>query len=148
MSKTEFVYVTYIAADPQKVFQALIEEEATKAYWNHINRSDWKVGSSWAHERRDGKIDLVGTVLESAPPSKLVISWASPGNLDKADAVSRVTFEIAPHEGGNTRLTVVHEDLERGSDMERGIRNGWPLVLANLKSYLETGKVMPLSCGK
>lgn len=148
MSKTEFVYVTYIAAEPAKVWKALIEEEATKAYWNHVNRSDWKPGSSWSHERIDGKLDLVGTVIETNPPSHLVISWAFPGDLDKRDAVSQVTFEIAPHDGGNTRLTVLHEDLERGSDMEHGIRNGWPLVLANLKSFLETGKVMPLTFGK
>lgn len=148
MSKTEFVYVTYIAAEPAKVFRALIEEEATKAYWNHVNRSDWKVGSSWAHERLDGKIDLVGKVIESTPPSRLVISWASPGDLDNADAVSRVTFDVAAYDGGNTRLTVSHEDLEKGSGMERGITQGWPLVLANLKSYLESGRVMPLSCGK
>lgn len=148
MSKTEFVYVTYIAVEPTKVWQALIDEEATKAYWSHVNRSDWKVGSSWAHERIDGKVDLVGKVIESTPPSKLVISWAFPGDIDKADAVSRVIFEIAPREGGNTRLTVRHEDLEKGSEMERGITQGWPLVIANLKSFLETGKVMPLSCEK
>ncbi len=148
MSKTEFVYVTYIAAEPAKVWKALIEEEATKAYWNHINRSDWKAGSSWAHERIDGTVDLVGKVIESSPPSRLVISWAFPGTLEKTDAVSRVTFEVTPYNGGNTRLTVSHEDLETGSDMERGVRQGWPLVLANLKSYLETGKVMPLTSGK
>jgi uncharacterized protein YndB with AHSA1/START domain len=150
MSKSTFVYVTYIAAAPEKVWNALIDEDAQKKYWGRFNASDWKVGSKWEHRRIDGSnsVDLIGKVIESSPPTRLVISWANPTDVDKPDAFSRVTFDVAPHEGGNARLTVTHDELVPGSDMERGISGGWPRVLSNLKTYLETGRVMPITCGK
>ncbi len=150
MSKSKFVYVTYIAAAPEKVWNALIDEEATKKYWGRCNVSDWKPGSKWEHRSlEDSKTaNIVGKVIASAPPSRLVISWAFPSEIEKPNAISRVTFDIEPHEGGNTRLTVTHDDLEPGSDMERGITGGWPRVLSNLKTFLETGRVMPITCGR
>jgi hypothetical protein len=56
--------------------------------------------------------------------------------------VSKVTFEIEPYHE-IVRLTVVHEDLD--DEMLIGISQGWPAVLANLKSLLETGHVLPQS---
>lgn len=146
MSKATFVYVIYIAAEPKAVWNALIDGEATKRYWDHLNVSDWKVGSKWEHQRADGTnaVDLVGTVVESAPPRRLVITWAFPSQSADPEQRSRVAFDIEPHAGESTRLTLTHDDLEAGSDMERGISTGWPLVLSNLKSLLESGKTMPL----
>ena len=71
MSKATFLYVIYIAAPSEMVWDALIDGETTQRYWGHLNVSDWKVGSAWRHERADGsgKIDLVGTVLEGRKPS-------------------------------------------------------------------------------
>ena len=145
MEKATFVYVTYIAAAPEKVWDALINGEATRQYWQCDNVSDWKPGSKWEHRRIDGSgiADIAGTVVENARPSRLVVTWASPENLGKPGAVSRVTYDIQPHAGGNTRLMVTHDELERGSNMERGITQGWPLVLSSLKSFLESGKPMP-----
>ncbi len=150
MSKSKFVYVTYIAVAPEKVWNALIDEEATKKYWGRSNVSDWKPGSKWEHRSLEDSetANIVGKVIASAPPSRLVISWAFPSEIEKPNAISRVTFDIEPHEGGNTRLTVTHDDLEPGSDMERGITGGWPRVLSNLKTFLETGRVMPITCGR
>jgi uncharacterized protein YndB with AHSA1/START domain len=146
MNKSRFVYVTYIAAGPEKVWNALLDGEMTRQYWGHLNVSDWKVGSGWQHQRADGsnKVDLVGKVLESSAPRRLVISWATPGEADKPEKVSRVTFDIESYKREHARLTVTHDELEPGSGMERDISGGWPLVLSNLKSFLETGKAMPL----
>src|SRR5215813_6348272 len=141
-NKADFVYVTYISSTPEKVFNALIAPEMTRKYWAHLNVSDWKVGSPWRHEdSNDGAVHLVGRVLESEPPRRLVISWAFPADKDNQAKHTRVTFLIEP---GPTavRLTVMHEDLEAGSDMEQGIRRGWPVVLSNLKTLLETGNAM------
>ena len=53
-SKASFVYVTYIQATPEKVWNALQDPEMTKDYWGrHRNRSDWKKGSPWQHESYD-----------------------------------------------------------------------------------------------
>lgn len=141
-NKETFVYVTYISSTPEKVFDALTAPEMTRKYWAHLNVSDWKVGSPWKHEdSNDGTIHLVGKVLEIDRPKRLVVSWASPSYKDNAAKHTRVTFLVDP--GPNAvRLTVMHEDLEPGSDMDEGIRRGWPVVLSNLKTLLETGNAM------
>ncbi len=139
---SKFVYAIYIASTPDKVWNALTDGEITRQYWMHSNESDWKTGSPWAHRRLDGSgiADIIGTVIESAPPHRLVITWARPAEESDPAKVSRVTFEIAAHKTGVVRLTVVHDELESGSAMETGISTGWPQVLSNLKSFLETGK--------
>jgi uncharacterized protein YndB with AHSA1/START domain len=141
-NKAEFVYVTYISSTPEKVFDALTAPEMTRRYWAHLNVSDWKVGSLWKHENAEnGKTDLVGKVIESDPPRRLVISWAFPADKDNETKHTRVTFLVEPGPAA-VRLTVTHEELEPGSDMDKGIRRGWPVVLSNLKTLLETGNAM------
>ena len=54
---------------------------------------------------------------------------------------SVVTFLVEPHQD-IVRLTVTHENLPN-NEMRNGISQGWPAVLANLKSLLETGDVLP-----
>jgi uncharacterized protein YndB with AHSA1/START domain len=142
---TSFVYVTYILSTPEKVFEAITKPEIARAYWGHENVSDWKVGSEWRHIRADEKrdIQLVGKVIESAPPKRLVISWANESQKDDPTKTSRVTFDVEP-QGEMVRLTVSHDELEAGGGMEKGIRRGWPLVLSSLKSFLETGRAIDI----
>ncbi len=142
---TSFVYVTYILSTPEKVFEAITKPEIARRYWGHENVSDWKVGSDWRHIRADEKrvVQLVGKVIEITPPKRLVISWANESQKDDSTKTSRVTFEIEP-QGEMVRLTVSHDELESGGGMEKGIRRGWPLVLSNLKSFLETGRAIDI----
>jgi uncharacterized protein YndB with AHSA1/START domain/DNA-binding transcriptional ArsR family regulator len=139
--KPTFVYVTYIESTPERVWRALTDPEITAQYWGHSNVSDWKVGSRWEHQRTDGSgiADVVGTVLESDPPRRLVSTWVEPdAALD--DEPQRVTFDLEPFDG-IVRLTVTHENLD---DAVRGdAALGWPAVLSNLKTLLETGHVLP-----
>jgi uncharacterized protein YndB with AHSA1/START domain len=139
--KTSFVYVTYIRSTPQKVFEAITKPEVTRRYWGHENVSDWKPGSGWQHVRDDAQrtVNLVGKVVEVSPPTRLVISWASPAQADDPAATSRVSFDITAYDG-MVRLTVTHDELAPGSGMDQGIRKGWPIVLSSLKSLLETGQ--------
>jgi len=83
----------------------------------------------------------VGKVVESTPPRRLVITWASPADAQNQEKHTRVTFEIESS-GKSTRLKVIHDELEPGSEMERGITRGWPVVLSNLKTLVETGHAM------
>jgi uncharacterized protein YndB with AHSA1/START domain len=145
MNKPGFVYVTYIHSTADAVWRALTDGEVTKSYWsNHRNSSDWKSGSEWRHEDYDDPaiIDVVGTVVESDPPRRLVVTWASPRDAASPGKHSRVTYDIL-EDTGVVRLTVTHDDLEPGSGMEYGITHGWPVVLSNLKSFLETGSALP-----
>jgi uncharacterized protein YndB with AHSA1/START domain len=144
MDKPEFVYVTYIASTPEKVWDALLDPKMTAQYWQHENVSDWKPGSKWEHRGFDEKrtLRLVGKVVESARPRRLVITWAFPEDEARDEKHTRVTFDIEPA-GEVVRLTVTHDRLEPGSKMDKGIREGWPKVLSSLKSLLETGRALP-----
>ncbi|MBB3178305.1 SRPBCC family protein [Variovorax sp. Sphag1AA] len=139
--KTSFVYVTYIRSTPEKVFEAIMKPEVARRYWGHENVSDWKPGSTWQHVRDNEQrtVNIVGKVLEVSPPTRLVISWASPAEAANPDSYSRVTFDVAPYDG-MVRLTVTHDELEVGSGMAKGVTQGWPVVLSSLKSLLETGQ--------
>ncbi len=145
-TKPKFVYVTYIASTVDKVWNALVDPELTREYWaRHRNRSDWKVGSRWTHEDYDDPktIDIVGKVVESSPPRRLVVTWASPADEGKPDKTSRVTYEIDPYVDV-VRLRVTHDELEPDSPMLKGISTGWPLVVSALKTQLETGRNTPM----
>ena len=138
--KTSFVYVTYIASTPEKVFEAITRPDIARRYWGHENVSDWKPGSKWEHIRANEErtVELVGKVVEVSPPTRLVISWAAASKAADPASHSRVTFEIEAYEG-MVKLTVTHDELEAGSGMAKGVSKGWPLVLSSLKSFLETG---------
>jgi uncharacterized protein YndB with AHSA1/START domain len=141
MSKQTFVYVTYIATTPDKVWQALIDGELTRQYWKHENVSDFKPGSRWEHVADDAQrtVKLVGKVLESVPNQRLVLTWGDVADGEESSKNSRVTLQIESVDN-MVRLTVTHEELETGSEMLRKISNGWPRVLSSMKSFLETGK--------
>jgi uncharacterized protein YndB with AHSA1/START domain/DNA-binding transcriptional ArsR family regulator len=137
-----FVYVTYIESTPQRVWEALTDAELTAEYWGHSNVSDWRAGSTWEHRRVDGSgvADVVGTVLESAPPRRLIMTFDAPGETPP-QGPSKVTFDIEPYHE-IVRLTVTHENLP-DEDALDAVSAGWPAVCANLKSLLETGHVLP-----
>jgi uncharacterized protein YndB with AHSA1/START domain len=141
-NKSQFVYVTYISSSAEKVWNALMDPEMTRKYWGHLNVSDWKPGSDWKHEDPStGQTRIVGKVVEFTPPRRLVITWAFPAEAQDKDKFTRVTFEIESA-GKAVRLKVTHDELEPGSEMETGITRGWPVVLSNLKTLLETGHAM------
>jgi len=144
---TEFLYTTYIRSTPQKVWDAITNPEFARQYWGHGNVSDWKPGSKWDMVRGDGSgvVQTTGEVLESRPPRRLVISWVDPSKVADRSEYSRVTFEIEVVKDA-VRLDVFHNELKAGSDMARGISNGWPRVLSGLKSFLETGTGLNLLC--
>lgn len=142
---TSFVYVTFIASTPEKVFEAITRPEITRRYWGHDNVSDWTPGSRWEHVRdnEEKTVNIVGKVVESSPPSRLVVTWAGASEEADPEAYSRVTFDIEPYED-MVRLTVSHDDLIVGSGMASGVSKGWPIVLSSLKSLLETGRSLDI----
>ncbi|ACA89852.1 conserved hypothetical protein [Burkholderia orbicola MC0-3] len=46
------------------------------------------------------------------------------------------------------KLTATHDGLAPGSERDRGIRGGWPVVLSSLKSLLETGHALPFTMAR
>lgn len=136
-----YVYVTYIRASAEQVWQALTDANLTARYWGHANVSDWQPGSTWEHRRVDGsgRVDRVGRVIEAEHPRRLVITFETPGP-ESASGESVVTFLVEPHHD-IVRLTVTHENIADQEQLDR-FAGGWPAVIANLKSLIETGEVL------
>lgn len=141
MSQSKFVYVTYIRTTPEKLWAALIEPEFTKQYWAGTYQvSDWKIGSDWKIMIPDGRIGDSGKVLEFDPPRRLVVSWRNEFMADlKAEGYSTCTYQLEPA-GTAVKLTLTHEIPVANSKMIGGVSEGWPHLLASLKSLLETGE--------
>jgi uncharacterized protein YndB with AHSA1/START domain len=143
MSDEKFVYVTYIAAAPHKVWNALLEGELTRQYWQHEHITDWTPGSKWELVANDAghTVKHVGQVLECVPNKRLVLTWGDVADAADPARHSRVAIDIETV-GEMVRLTVTHEELS--ADMRRRITRGWPLVLSSLKSFLETGRPLDI----
>ena len=143
MTKHTYVYDTYIVSTPEKVWEALTDAEISGRYWERQNVSDWKVGSPWEHRLPGKAPDVVGKVLESDPPHRLVTTWApplgQPGHDDPARH-NRCAFDIEDA-GGKVKLTVTHSEL--ADDDLRDVSGGWPAVLSNLKTLLGAGRTIP-----
>jgi uncharacterized protein YndB with AHSA1/START domain len=140
MDKHTYVYVTYILTTPEKVWEAITDAKISASYWQRENVSDWKVGSPWMHRLAGKAPDIVGKVVESDPPRRLVTTWASPSDPENLDKTSRVAYDIEPF-GEKVRLTITHTDLNDQS--LKDVSGGWPAVLSNLKTLLETGRTIP-----
>jgi uncharacterized protein YndB with AHSA1/START domain/DNA-binding transcriptional ArsR family regulator len=159
MDKPSFVYTTYIRTTPERLWQALTEPAFTQRYWGATFKTDWKPGSGMTWDQFGVTIaDPEQVVLESEPYRRLSYTWHSftpelAESLNLTEEVleriadeprSRVTFEIEPL-GDLVKLTVVHEGFEPGSLVVSMVGQGWPRVLSNLKSLLETGETLPES---
>lgn len=141
MADSRFVFVTYIRTTPEKLWEALIDPDFTRQYWAETWQDcNWKKGSSWKLMIPDGRIGDAGEVLEIDPPRKLVLSWKNEFMPELAqEGFSKLTYEIEKLEE-SVKLTVIHEMGRDGSKLIDAVSNGWPMILASLKSLLETGK--------
>jgi uncharacterized protein YndB with AHSA1/START domain len=149
MSKPKFVYVTYIRTTPEKLWAALTDPQTIRKYWFNITAEcTFKLGSPWCLKFEDGRTADAGEILESDPPRRLVIRWRNEFKPElKAEGYSRCTMEIEmadyyPDFGGKAaKLTITHELEGEGTKLIEAVSGGWPKVLSNLKSLLETGDV-------
>jgi uncharacterized protein YndB with AHSA1/START domain len=142
MSKPEFVYTTYIETTAAKLWHALTDGDFTERYWfGHRVASDWEIGSPYKFAKQ-GIASVEGKVLLSDPPKRLSYTWDSCKPDAKRERTSRVTFDLEPR-GKVVKLTVTHDNLDEGGKTLRDISGGWPMVIASLKSLLETGHALP-----
>ena len=141
MTDSRFIYITYIRTTPEKLWAALIEPEFTRKYWAGTYQvSDWKPGSEWKNMIPDGRVGDSGKVLVFDPPRKLSITWRNEFMPElKAEGHSTCTYDLEPA-GTAVKLTVTHEIGVPNSKLIGGVSEGWPHLLASLKSLLETGE--------
>ena len=140
MSDSKFVYVTYIRATPEKIWEALTNPEFQRQYWFGVRQeSEWKPGSSWTMRMPEIGVTDAGEILEAEPPRKMVIKWRNEFRPElKAAGFTRCTYEIEGA-GDVTKLTIIHEAPEI---MVAAVSKGWPMILSSLKSLLETGQAL------
>lgn len=143
MSKPQFIYVTYIASTPEKVWAALTEPEFTRQTWfGTHHETDWKPGSPWRLVFDDGRVADAGEILEAQRPRRLVLKWRNEFKPEvKAEGYSRCTIEIEAVNDA-VKLSIVHEIDAPGTKFIESVSGGWPKIIANVKSLLETGKVV------
>jgi uncharacterized protein YndB with AHSA1/START domain len=141
MAKSKFIYVTYIRTTPEKLWQALTEPEFTRRYWMATwQECEWKPGASWRIVVPGGRVADSGEILEIQPGRRLVLSWRhelNPGM--RAEGYSRLTYEMEK-QGESVELAVIHQMDKPGSKFIEAVSDGWPRILASLKSLLETGE--------
>jgi len=153
-----FVYITYIQTTPEQLWAALTEPAFTKRYWGVALQSEWNVDSTVTWEL-DGVVmdDPEQVVLVADRPRRLSYRWHTftPEFLAKFDDEdgtianalderrSKITFDIEPV-GSLCKLTVTHDDFDPDSPVLAGVSQGWPPILASLKTLLETGEPLAL----
>jgi uncharacterized protein YndB with AHSA1/START domain len=138
-----FVYVTYIRTTPDKLWDALLKPEFTRAYWYGLSHDcDWQKGSVWRLTFSD---DLVadGEVVEIERPKRFVLKWRHQLNPElHAEGDTRFVIELE-QVGEVVKLTITHEIDKRGSKFIQAVSSGFPEIMSSLKSLLETGKALP-----
>ena len=140
--RSQFVYVSFIRTTPAKLWDALTNPAFVRQYWSGVNvECGWNKGAPWKLITPDGTTADVGEIVEIDPPRRMVIRWQ---NLSKpeleAEGPTLCTIEVEPF-GEAVKLTIVHRSERPESKMITAVSGGWPKVISNLKSLLETGAV-------
>jgi uncharacterized protein YndB with AHSA1/START domain len=141
--ETRYVYVTFIRTTAETLWTALTAADFTRQYWFGMHQEcDWAAGSPWRLVFADGRIADAGEILESDPPRRLVIRWRNEFRPElTAEGYSRCTMELEPVEQV-VKLTITHTIDRPASKLIEAVSGGWPRILSNLKSLLETGEAI------
>jgi DNA-binding transcriptional ArsR family regulator/uncharacterized protein YndB with AHSA1/START domain len=157
-NRPSFVYTTFIRTTPERLWQGLTDPAFTTRYWNIALEGDWRTDSTLIWKHNGVRIvDEDQRVVEADPYRRLSYTWhsftpewARAVEIDEqrrarlaAERRSKVTFEIERIDDEQVKLTVIHDDLEPDGLLVGMISGGWPRVIANLKTLLETGEPLP-----
>jgi len=142
MPRSTYVYVTYIRTTPEKLWLALTDAQFIRQYWFGMHcESKFTAGSSWKLVSGDGQLYDSGAIVEADPPRRLVIRWQHQNKPElKAEGDSLCTMELEPS-GTAVKLSITHSIEREPSKFIEAVSGGWPKVIANLKSLLETGSI-------
>lgn len=140
MARSSFVYVSYIRTTPEELWSALTDGAFMEQYWFGLHaESEWRAGSGWRMVAADGRTVDAGEIVEAEPPRRLVIRWQHQDNAElRAEGESLCTMELEPA-GAAVKLTITHTIGREPSRLIEAVSGGWPKVISNLKSLLESG---------
>jgi uncharacterized protein YndB with AHSA1/START domain len=142
MTRSSFVYITYIRTTPDKLWSALTDGEFMKQYWFGMHcECQWTAGSPWKLVSSEGEVFDAGEIVEAEPPRRLVIRWEHRKKPEiKDEGVSLCTMEIEPV-GTAVKFSITHSIERDPSKFIEAVSGGWPKIISNLKSLLETGSI-------
>ena len=131
---------SFIRTTPERLWSALTDVDFIKQYWFGMRcESQWTAGSSWKLVSGDGQILDAGEIVEAVAPRRLVIRWQNQFKPEiKAEGESLCTMELEPS-GSAVKLSITHTIEREPSKFIDAVSGGWPKVISNLKSLLETG---------
>ena len=141
-AESSFVYVTFIRTTPEKLWSALTDAGQMKEYWFGMQfKTEWKKGAQWQMVFPDGRVADAGEILELERPKKIWLKWRNEFRPElKAEGFAVCTMDLEPV-GAAVRLTITHTIERADSSFIQAVSGGWPKILSNLKSLLETGHV-------
>ena len=140
----KLVYVTHIRTTPAKLWEALTDPDFIQQYFFGCrNTSTWQEGDAIESRDPEGELSWKGIILRSIPEQEVVFTF---DHLTD-EPPSTVRYLIEP-QGELVQLTISHEDFQEVSAIRDRVKNGWPGIIAGIKSLLETGRVesAPASC--
>jgi uncharacterized protein YndB with AHSA1/START domain len=143
MADSTFLYVTYIRTTPEELWRALTTPEFMARYWLGAKaEAEWRKGGAWKLVFPDGRVADEGEILDFEPPRLLAIKWRNAWNPEFRDeGWSVCTMEIEAVDQA-VKLTVSHTMERENAKFIGAVGGGWPRILSNLKSLLETGQVV------
>ncbi|ANN67547.1 SRPBCC family protein [Bordetella bronchialis] len=143
MARSTFVYVAYIRTTPEKLWSALTDPAFMEQYWFGMHcESAWTAGSPWTLLSSDGRVFDAGEIVEADPPRRLAIRWQNEFRPElKAEGPSLCTMELEAVEDA-VKLSITHTIERDPSRLIEAVSGGWPKVISNLKSLLETGSAV------
>jgi uncharacterized protein YndB with AHSA1/START domain/DNA-binding transcriptional ArsR family regulator len=143
-TKHRHVHKIVIAAPIERVWRAITDEtESATWYYGTGVFSTWTAGAPYEYRFPDGRVAITGVVEKVEPPALLVMTFSAQWSDEVGvDAPTRVSFELSAA-GNLTTIVLTHDDVVEGTATAAEIATGWPYLLSNLKSYVETGAPMP-----
>ena len=143
MADSTFIYVTYIRTTPEDLWRALTTPEFVSRYWLGTTAEvEWRKGGAWKLVFPDGRVADAGEIVDFEPPRLLAIKWRNEWSEEfKAEGWSMCTMELEPMDEA-VKLTVSHTMERENAKFIGAVGGGWPRILSNLKSLLETGQVV------
>jgi uncharacterized protein YndB with AHSA1/START domain len=141
-------YVLYIGAKPEDVWQVFVAPEATKAiFFGCILNSTFEIGAPYAYigpgSDGDETVHVYGKVL-AFEQNRLMSYTEHPGPSyrdNHAELETRVTLTLEIV-GDCTKLTLVNDQWPENHPSYDSTQESWPMMLSNIKSYVETGKTL------
>lgn len=142
-AQSSFVYVTYVKTTPDRLWEALTDPDFVAQYWlGNRPEADWRLGGSWKLLFPDGRVADQGEIIAFEPAKRLGIRWRNEWKPEfNAEGYSVCMMELEPV-GEGVKLSVTHSIERADSQFIAAVSGGWPKILSNLKSLIETGTVV------